>query len=95
MRLDQIFTEAGAGLIVVLWPIVCSSYPTHCLRYAAHRRTHGKDHLPYEFTGGYSEGVIPVPIPNTVVKPFSADGTWDASPRESRSLPVMFFTNPL
>jgi hypothetical protein len=26
--------------------------------------------------GGYSEGVTPVPIPNTAVKPFSADGTW-------------------
>ena len=25
--------------------------------------------------GGYSEGVPPVPMPNTEVKPFSADGT--------------------
>ena len=26
--------------------------------------------------GGYSEGVPPVPIPNTAVKPFSAENTW-------------------
>lgn len=35
----------------------------------------------YDFTlrtrraGGYSEGSAPVPIPNTAVKPLSADGT--------------------
>ena len=28
------------------------------------------------FPGDISEGVPPVPIPNTEVKPFSADGTW-------------------
>ncbi len=37
--------------------------------------------------GGDSGGVTPVPIPNTEVKPSSADGTWDGSPWESRSLP--------
>ena len=30
----------------------------------------------------------PVPIPNTEVKPFSADGTWLETARESRSPPV-------
>ena len=29
----------------------------------------------------------PVPIPNTEVKPFSADGTWLVTARESRTLP--------
>ncbi len=29
----------------------------------------------YEVSGGYSEEVTPVPIPNTEVKLFSADGT--------------------
>ena len=38
-------------------------------------------------SGGYDEGVPPVPIPNTEVKPFSADGTWLETARESRSLP--------
>ena len=40
-------------------------------------------------SGDHSEGVPPVPIPNTEVKPFSADGTavwW-----ESRSSPDVFF----
>src|ERR1700704_6075203 len=38
--------------------------------------------------GGYSGGVTPVPIPNTAVKPASADGTWGESPWESRTPPV-------
>ena len=43
--------------------------------------------LRVHISGGYGGGVTPVPIPNTAVKPSSADGTWDASPRESRSPP--------
>ena len=38
-------------------------------------------------SGGNNEGVTPVPIPNTEVKPFSADGTWLVTARESRSPP--------
>ena len=37
--------------------------------------------------GGHSGGVTPVPIPNTEVKPSSADGTWDVRPWESRTPP--------
>ena len=40
-------------------------------------------------SGGNCGGDTPVPIPNTAVKPSSADGTWDASPRESRSPPEL------
>ena len=29
----------------------------------------------FKFSGGSGEGVTPVPIPNTAVKPLSADGT--------------------
>ena len=36
-------------------------------------------------SGGYSDGVPPLPIPNREVKPARADGT--AHPRESRSPP--------
>ncbi len=39
-------------------------------------------------TGDNSEEDPPVPIPNTVVKLFSADDTWRETARESRSLPV-------
>ena len=39
------------------------------------------------FPGGYGGEATPVPISNTVVKLSSADGTWDASPWESRPLP--------
>ena len=38
-------------------------------------------------SGGNGEGVPPVPIPNTEVKTFSADGTWLDTARESRSPP--------
>src|SRR4051812_46371442 len=41
-------------------------------------------------SGGHSGGVTPVPIPNTEVKPSSADGTWDESPWESRTPPDFF-----
>jgi hypothetical protein len=37
--------------------------------------------------GGYSEGDTPVPIPNTEVKPFSADGTARETAWESRTPP--------
>ena len=38
-------------------------------------------------SGGDSEEVTPVPIPNTEVKLLSADGSWDTRPCESRTLP--------
>ena len=37
--------------------------------------------------GGYRERATPVPIPNTEVKPFFADGTAMETLWESRSLP--------
>src|SRR3954470_18963552 len=44
--------------------------------------------VPLDF-GGHSEGETPLPIPNRAVKPLSADGTWWATARESRSPPVL------
>ena len=38
-------------------------------------------------SGGNSKRDPPVPIPNTEVKPLSADGTWLETARESRSSP--------
>ena len=38
-------------------------------------------------SGGHNEGVPPVPIPNTEVKPFSAESTWLDTAREHRSPP--------
>ena len=40
--------------------------------------------------GSDSGGVTPVPIPNTEVKPSSADGTAWVTVRESRTLPEFF-----
>ena len=42
----------------------------------------------FSHSGGYGERVPPVLIPNTEVKPLSADGTWLDTTRESRTLPV-------
>ena len=39
------------------------------------------------FSGDYSIGETPVPIPNTEVKPYCADGTALETGWESRSLP--------
>jgi hypothetical protein len=52
-------------------------------------------HLPFyvsfipslHFPGVHSGGDPPVPIPNTAVKPASADNTRGASPRKDRSMP--------
>ena len=41
----------------------------------------------FTISGGNDEGVTPVPIPNTEVKPFSAESTWLETAREDRSLP--------
>ena len=41
-------------------------------------------------SGGDSGGEPPVPIPNTEVKPASADGTWGSRPWESRSPPGVY-----
>ena len=46
-----------------------------------------------KFLGGYAEGVTPVPIPNTEVKPLWADGTARVAVWESRSPPGILFTN--
>ena len=43
-------------------------------------------------TGGYREGGTPVPIPNTVVKPFSSNDTLGAAPRENRTPPFHLLT---
>ena len=43
-----------------------------------------------DISGGYSDGVPPLPIPNREVKPDRADGS--AHPRESRSPP--FYESP-
>lgn len=44
--------------------------------------------------GGHSGGETPVPIPNTEVKPSSADGTAWATARESRSPPGFIQQKP-
>jgi hypothetical protein len=46
------------------------------------------------FFGGNGEEATPVPIPNTEVKLFSADGTAREAEWESRSLPKNFYKNP-
>ena len=44
----------------------------------------------FTISGGNDEGVPPVPIPNTEVKPFSAESTWLDTAREHRSPPDSF-----
>ena len=51
-------------------------------RYMAKRLNAAK-----RLTGAYDNGVPPVPIPNTEVKPLRAEGTWLDTARKTRSLP--------
>ena len=46
-------------------------------------------------SGGHGDGVTPVPISNTAVKPISADGTWGVAPWESRTPPGFLRQKPL
>ena len=48
----------------------------------------------FQIFGGHSEEVTPVPIPNTEVKLFSADGTAWETVWESRSPPVLLQAPP-
>ena len=52
-------------------------------RYMA-KRLNAAKHL----TGAYDNGVPPVPIPNTEVKPIRAEDTWRVTAWENRSVPV-------
>jgi hypothetical protein len=45
----------------------------------------------FEILGDHGEGETPVPIPNTEVKPFNADGTAWVTVWESRTLPRLKF----
>ena len=47
-----------------------------------------------KFFGGYVEGVIPDPIPNSEVKPFRADGTARGTVWESRTPPELILEAP-
>ena len=49
----------------------------------------------FSFPGGHRRGETPVPIPNTAVKPSSADGTAWVTMWESRSLPGVFVSPEL
>ena len=55
-----------------------------------HRFAKAKSSPAPKFSGGYYEKVTPVPIPNTEVKLLSADDTWLATTRESRSPPDLY-----
>ena len=47
-----------------------------------------KEQISFSNAFGSDSGRVPrVPIPNTTVKPSSADGTWTAGSWESRTLP--------
>ncbi len=48
-----------------------------------------------DFLGGHSEKAPPVPIPNTEVKLFSADGTAWETVWESRSPPILIYITPI
>ena len=51
------------------------------------RCSYSIENFEIKLSGDHSRGETPVPMPNTEVKPSSADGTACASEWESRSLP--------
>ena len=64
-------------------------------RLVAPKRQGAKAETPgSKFAGGHRIRVTPVPIPNTEVKPDTADGTAWETVWESRSLPALFVRTP-
>ena len=57
------------------------------MEFSRGRAPHRRSALETTDFGGHGGGVTPVPIPNTEVKPASADGTWGETPWESRTPP--------
>ena len=55
------------------------------------RRGNRQGQNKFTISGDNGKGDPPVPIPNTEVKPFRADGTWLDTARESRSSPDPIF----
>ena len=82
---------------VLSWPILIgrgldlNNYGVSILLFFVQFLTHKKwvktPQGVWHIFGGNSKEVTPVPIPNTVVKLFSADDTWWATARESKTLP--------
>ena len=56
---------------------------------------HGVKPKAKRFLGGYAEGVTPVPIPNTEVKPLWVNGTARVAVWESRSPPGILIKKSL
>ena len=64
-------------------------------RYAPLVNGAARDRTPdSKYAGGHRIRVTPVPIPNTEVKPDTADGTAWETVWESRSLPALFRQKP-
>jgi hypothetical protein len=59
--------------------------PANSISIAAHEQAVLENEI--GLSGDDGGGDTHVPIPNTTVKPSSADGTWSEGSRESRTLP--------
>jgi hypothetical protein len=71
-------------LFEIVWDDWCASVIASLVNDAAKHQTPGT-----EYAGGHRIRVTPVPIPNTEVKPDTADGTAWETVWESRSLPAV------
>ena len=92
------YCEVRSSPLRLELPFAGYSVRQFSLRPATSQQTHvlssGRG-LRNRFPGGYRRRVTPVPIPNTEVKPSTADGTAGAGLWESRSLPGIFFKGPV
>ena len=82
-------TNGPCGLTISFFSLMfCSVFsPVRLLK--PHKR--GLPEAAPPWGGGYSEEATPVPIPNTVVKLLSPDGTARVTTWESRTLPPLSF----
>src|SRR6185369_10288835 len=81
------------GLTVKFACCKCGQHNATLTREFAFRLSESTNAL-FDFSGGYVVGVTPVPIPNTEVKPYGADGTARVTVWESRTPPGLIFKTP-
>ena len=84
---QQSRTQLKTMLVIVSYKVERSHSSSACLIKSLASRPAELRTSSLFFPGGYTEEVTPVPIPNTEVKLFRADGTVGATLWESRMLP--------
>ena len=101
--LTNIYAHQNAFMYAALEVLLCTAFPARSAGAPARHRDGDQvwpqidyvDLGTQQVSGAHGGGVPPVPIPNTAVKPASANDSRAAGPLESRSVPDYLQKSPL